>query len=128
MEDGDFGNLFPREDADEIQSSNELQYAIRQNANLATHICIVGFILQEVAVDIIGDSCEASLDALLEIKLLYQRGRIRKHRLEHTNFLTMLGEAGHAPQEVIFLLQRPVLDTKYKLPLNSTARSFCLFA
>ena len=43
---------------------------------------IVGSILQEVAVDIIEDSCEDLSDTLLEIKLLYQQDRIRKYRLE----------------------------------------------
>ena len=69
MEDGDFDHLFAREGDAEIPSRNELQHAIHQNANLATHICIVGSILQEVAVDIIEDSCEAYSDTLLKIKL-----------------------------------------------------------
>ena len=70
MEDGDFGNLFIREDDDEIPSRNELQHAVHQSADLATQIVIVGLILQEVAVDIIKASCEALLGILLEIKLL----------------------------------------------------------
>ena len=43
---------------------------------------VVGSILQEVAVDIIEDSCEDFSDTLLKIKLLYQQGRIRKYRFK----------------------------------------------
>ena len=82
MEDGDLDNLFVREEGDEILSRNELQHAIHQNADLAIQISIVRLIRQEVAADIIQDSCEACSDIMLEIKLLYQQARIRKHRLE----------------------------------------------
>ena len=80
--DGDFGHLFGREEGSEILSRNELQHAIHRNANLAIQIAIVGFILQEVDVDIIEDSCEEFSDTLLKIKLLYQQGRIRKYKFE----------------------------------------------
>ena len=82
MEDGDFDHPFDREKDAEIPSRNELQYAIHQNANLATQIAIVGSILQEVAVDIIEDSCEDFSDTLVKIKSLYQQGRTRKYRIE----------------------------------------------
>ena len=45
-------------------------------------IAIVGSILQEVAVDIIENSCREFSNTLLKIKLLYQQGRIRKYRIE----------------------------------------------
>ena len=82
MEDGNFDHLFSREEDSEIPSKNELHNAIHRNANLAIQIAIARSILQEVDVDIIEDSCREFSDTLLEIKLLYQQGRIRKYRCE----------------------------------------------
>ena len=82
MEDGDSDHLFDREEDAEIPPRNKLQHVIHQNTNLATQIAIVGSILQEVAVDIIEDSCDNFSDTLLKIKLLYQQGKIRKDRIE----------------------------------------------
>ena len=82
MEDSAFDKLFNREESDVIPSRNELQHAIHQNAKLAIQISITGLILQEVTVDVIQENCQAFLDILLEIKLLYQQDRNRKGRLE----------------------------------------------
>ena len=49
--------------------------------------------------NVIQENCNAFLDIMLDIKLLYQQDRIRKYRLKLTNPSRILGEAGHAPQE-----------------------------
>lgn len=82
MEDKAFDKLFNREDSDAVPSRNALQHAIHQNAELAIQVRMVGYILQEVSVDVIYQHYEAVLPILLEIKLLYQQRRIREYRLE----------------------------------------------
>ena len=105
MEDGDFDHLFDREEDSEIPSRNELQRAIHRNANLAVQIAIVGSILQEADVDVIEDSCGKDIVAensrIHCSKLSYCINRIGflSTEVNHTNFPTKPGEAGHALQE-----------------------------
>ena len=82
MEDNAFDKIFPGETPEDPPSRIELQHAIHQNAEMAIQISVMGFILQEVNVDIITQNYEVVSDMLLETKLLYHQGRIHKYRLE----------------------------------------------
>ena len=82
MKDKAFDRLVNRDESGPVLSRNAFQHLIHQNTELAVQVSMLGYIVQEVGPDVIGQCCEAVSYMLLEIKLLYQQRRIRRYRFE----------------------------------------------
>ena len=63
----------------EMQRTNHMNH---KEAGLARQISTVGFILQEIEADITIQHVRTAKDLCLKVKLMNQRGRIRKYRCE----------------------------------------------